>query len=213
MKSYPKIKTPFNTNEFCYVFIKYDGSNFRAEWSNKNGWHKFGTRTRLFDETDPIFGRSIEIFKNKYGSDLESVFKKEKIFKNAKEFIVFGEFFGSLSFAGSHAYYDKQWDVVLFDVNIHKKGILGPKEFLEYFGNLPIAEVIYKGFIDIELTDSIRAEKIDVESKYQIKTKVPEGVICKFGSGHHLDMFKVKTNRYKEELIKTYDKDWIKYWE
>lgn len=213
MKTYPKISSPFKTNEFCHVFLKYDGSNFRAEWSRKKGWHKFGTRTRLIDESDMIYGRAIQIFKTKYADNLEKVISKDKLLKNAQEIITFGEFFGSISFAGAHVPHDKNWDVVLFDVNVHKKGLLGPKEFLDYFGHLPIAEVVYKGFIDDKFIESIRNETISLESKYKVKAKVPEGVICKFGSGHNLDMFKIKTNRYKEELIRIYDKEWIKHWE
>ena len=44
MKEYPKIP---NSKDFplgqCITFEKYDGSNIRAEWTKKKGFHKFGT--------------------------------------------------------------------------------------------------------------------------------------------------------------------------
>lgn len=45
MKQYPTINY-WNKGYFgesCYAFEKLDGSNIRAEWSKKQGWHKFGT--------------------------------------------------------------------------------------------------------------------------------------------------------------------------
>ena len=51
MKQYPKIlyfdQAPIN--EQCYAFDKIDGSNFRAEWSKKRGWYKFGTRNTMIN--------------------------------------------------------------------------------------------------------------------------------------------------------------------
>jgi hypothetical protein len=66
MKAYPSIprSTGMTFQEIpnAYVFDKLDGSQIRVEWSRKRGWYKFGTRTRLFDQTDGQFGRAIPIF-------------------------------------------------------------------------------------------------------------------------------------------------------
>lgn len=59
MKQYPSINSSNGQSfkEFVAdVFDKLDGSNLRFEWSKKQGWYKFGTRHRLFDNTDPVFG-------------------------------------------------------------------------------------------------------------------------------------------------------------
>jgi len=59
MKQYPKIlyfdQAPLN--EQCYAFNKIDGSNFRAEWSKKRGWYKFGTRNTMINSMDIILVR------------------------------------------------------------------------------------------------------------------------------------------------------------
>lgn len=138
----------------CYAFFKYDGSNLRFEWSKKSGWGKFGTRTRLFDHTDPTFGIAIDLFLNKYGSDLEQVFRTDKKIRNAKHVIVFAEFFGPRSFAGQH-HPDDSKDLIMFDVNPHKVGLLGPKEFLDTFGHLKVAELVYQGNLNKEFVSDI----------------------------------------------------------
>ena len=45
--------------------------------------------------------------------------------------IVYAEWFGAQSLAGMHKPWDHKRDIVLFDVNPHKKGFLGPKDFLD----------------------------------------------------------------------------------
>jgi hypothetical protein len=63
LKEYPAIPqsigTAFRELPNAYVFDKVDGSNLRFEWSKKKGWHKFGTLSRLFDQSDWQFGRAI----------------------------------------------------------------------------------------------------------------------------------------------------------
>ena len=74
MKQYPEIsgsnKAPIGAQ--CLAFVKYDGSNLRWEWSPKKGWYKFGTRTRLFDHTDEIFGEAIPLFQDTLGPEITS---------------------------------------------------------------------------------------------------------------------------------------------
>jgi hypothetical protein len=43
MKTYPSISRDI-VGQPIYAFDKLDGSNIRAEWSKKNGFHKFGSR-------------------------------------------------------------------------------------------------------------------------------------------------------------------------
>lgn len=209
MKAYPSIDKVFTPNEEpCYAFYKYDGSNLRVEWSRKTKkWYKWGTRKRLFDETDPEFGCAIKMFQDKYAEDIEKVlFNKFNKFESA---IVFMEFFGPHSFAGQHSGEiiknkdNNPKDLVMFDVNIHKKGLLGPLEFINSFGHLHIPEIIYHGPLTQEFVDNIR----------QGKYPVFEGVICKGGEGHSLWMKKIKTLKYLEELKIRFGLDWEKFWE
>ena len=215
MKQYPSIpnskKAP---QEECFGFIKYDGSNLRFEYSKKKGWHKFGTRHATFDETSEHFGSAISIFQRKYADDLERVFRSQG-FHRTDEFIVFCEWFGAKSFAGQHEDDDPK-DIVLFDVNVHKKGILSPQQFLEYFGHLKVAECIYRGELNDHLIASVRTsnfDNIDFRSRFAIKQPIPEGIICKGGSGHKLWMCKIKTNEYFAEIKNRRPLDWEDFWE
>ena len=216
MKSYRNIDGPSGGHKGkpCYAFVKYDGSNLRFEWSRKRGWYKFGTRKTMFDETHKIFGSSIQLFLDKYGDALPKVFQKEKMFQGVRNFVVFAEWFGAKSFSGAHKPWDKQHNIVLFDVNPMKKGLLGPKQFLDLFGHLSVAEVVYQGNFGAWLVEAVRKEEeIDIESKYEVKAEIPEGVVCKGGDGHKIWMAKIKTERYKAALKELYEADWEKYWE
>lgn len=213
MKSYPSILCSSKGPHLdCYVFVKYDGSNLRFEWSKKRGWYKFGTRNQLFDKTTPIFGEAIDLFFQKYGDDLENVFKRDKFFRGIDNFIVFCEWFGSKTFAGMHQKFDNK-EIVLFDVNPVKKGILGPKQFVDTFGHLHIAELLDQRKYGNQLIKDVREGIFDCSSKFNIRNEIPEGVICKGGSGHNLWMAKIKTQQYYDKLKEVYKDDWAKHWE
>lgn len=216
MKNYPSIPKFYNglLGRQCICFYKYDGSQIRSKWSASKGWHLFGTRHRLFDKSDPEYGCAIDIFKNKYGDDLEKIIKTNKEFKNVREVICFSEFFGPYSFGGQHdinhpalkmvnAPHNDPKDVVLFDVNIHKKGMLSAKNFVTHFGHLDVAKIIYEGILDESLVCDIRTGKYPVF----------EGIIAKGGNGHEQWSVKIKTFKYLEELKKRFSKDWESYWE
>lgn len=213
MKTYPSIehagKAP---RESCYVFVKYDGSNLRFEWSPKRGWYKFGTRKLLFDETSEIFGSAIPLFLQKYGDDLAKIFKTEKSFRGVDRFIVFAEWFGAKSFSGQHEPDDPK-DIVLFDVNPNRKGIIGPKQFLDIFGHLKVAELLAIEELSDELIQKVRRSEMDMESKYEIRAEIPEGVICKGNESHDLWMAKIKRQAYLDELKIRHPIDWEKLWE
>ena len=168
MKTYPKIEY-FNKGFFgdtVWAFDKLDGSNLRMEWNRKRGWYKFGTRTTMIDTNDSNFGISIPIFMEKYSDDLEYIFKKK--YSNVESVVVFCEFLGDNSFAGKHFPDDKK-DVVLFDVNLYKKGFISPKDFVDNFGHLHTPKVVYKGEYNTDLIESVR------NNIWNLK----EGVICK----------------------------------
>ena len=141
MKSYPKIEY-HNKGIFgqeVVAFDKLDGSNLRFEWSHKRGWYKFGTRLVMIDRSNEQFGQGIDIFLNKYGDELDKVFRTK--YKKVESFVVFGEFLGENSFAGQHLESDEK-DVTLFDVNQYKRGFINPTEFLKNFGHLDRPKII-----------------------------------------------------------------------
>lgn len=202
MKSYPSIpsiKVAGKYGESCTAFYKYDGSNLRFSFSPKKGWRKFGTRTRLFDRTDPDFGEAVDLFLNNFGTKLENIFKSEKLFRNSEEILAFCEFFGPNSFAGRHLASDKK-ELVLFDINIHKKGFISPREFYTIFEpQVKTAEVVYRGPLSKEFEAQVRTGTIP---------GLNEGVIAKGGSGHDLWMVKIKTDAYLQKLRERYEESW-----
>lgn len=213
MKTYPSIKHSGSMaqGEDCHVFVKYDGSNLRFEWSQKQGWYKFGTRKTMFDESNEFYGPAINLFRQRYADGLEQVFRNTKIFRGIKSVVVFAEWFGKYSFAGQHRKNDPK-TLILFDVNPNKKGFLSPSEFIDCFGHLEIAECISREKLDQEFIDQVKSGSYDCSSKYSIVNQVPEGVICKGGKGHNLWMCKIKTQNYLDQLKENLGESWEKYW-
>jgi len=202
MKQYPSIIGPSKApHKPCIAFEKYDGSNMRFEWTRKNGWWKFGCKHRLIDETDLQFPDVKPLFLLDYASSVEESLLHS--YKGLQKVTVFMEYLGDNSFAGMHDPTDEK-RLVLIDVNIHKKGILGPKEFLSNFGYLDFcAALVYKGNLNLEFINDVRMGKLPVN----------EGVVCKGDKGHKLWMRKIKTLDYLKRLKKHFGKEWKQYWE
>lgn len=133
MKQYPSIpvSTGQSFREFdAYIFAKLDGSNVRAEWTRKKGWSKFGTRTRLVDTTDPVFGIVPALFMQTLSEDIERIAKDERW----EHLVVFCEFYGESSFAGLHTPGEPK-SLALLDVAANKRGLLPPRDFVKLFAN------------------------------------------------------------------------------
>lgn len=197
MKQYWQIPGPSKAPQgLCVAFYKYDGSNIRAEWTKKRGWYKFGSKHVLLDETNEILGPSIEVFKRTYGESLEKTFLDDKEMRTVENITVFFEFFGPNSFAGYHVPEDEK-KVVLFDVNVHKKGFLLPRDFIKKFGHLEIAEVVYEGNFGPAFVKDVW------EGKYNVtEGVVAKGIITgkKSNEQHGLWMAKAKTKAWIDEL-------------
>jgi hypothetical protein len=186
MKSYPSIprSTGQAFREFdAYVFDKLDGSNLRFEWSKKQGWHKFGTRHRLFDEKDLDFGTAIPIFKQ----NLSEVIEKQAKDNRWERVIAFCEFFGENSFSGIH--YPEPKQLKLFDIDVYKKGLLYPKEFLKQFGDLDISVK----FLGCHKWNRSFVEKVRIN---EIEGITFEGAVGKAVDGREIIMAKAKTQAW-----------------
>lgn len=198
MLEYPSIETKGRMGEPCYVFHKYDGSNLRAEWSNKKGWHKFGTRTRLMDETDLQFPDAIEL----WWKILDGVFADfyplmQK--KNIKDVTVFGEYFGSNSFAGVHV--EESHQIKVFDVAINKV-FVAPKLFVEHIAGHYAPQHYGITNFNQSLIDSVKNGSFD--------TSLSEGVVCKGNTKNGVWRAKIKTLDWLTKLKERYE-DWEKY--
>lgn len=140
-RSIDRISKHRGMGEQCFSFYKYDGSNLRWEWNKKRGFYKFGTRKRMFDESDRQFGEAVQLFRKNYEEPLSKIlvnnYRQDKV-------VVFTEYLGENSFSGFHKPEDKK-ELVLFDVHIIKKGLLSPQDFLKQFGHLDFsAELLYQ---------------------------------------------------------------------
>lgn len=199
MKSYPSIETEIRDGEY-YVFDKLDGSNIRAEWSRKHkGFTKFGSRNVLLDETNQILGPAIPLIKAKYEKVLTEIFISERFEKAT----CFFEFFGPNSFAGNHEPQDEK-NVVLFDIDVFKQGILDPKEFLDLFKDTGVdhAKLLYHGNLTKDFIESVRNGTLEGMTF--------EGVICKARRQKKFnapDMIKIKSTSWLEKLKDKYKDD------
>ncbi len=194
MKSYPSIaaSTGQNFRAFkAHVFDKLDGSNLRWEWWGKRGWYKFGTRSRLFDESDPDFGPAIEIFMRDFADPLAKYARKERW----SSCVAFTEFWGENSFAGVHDPKDQK-NLTLIDLNVYKKGFVDPRRFVELGSIVPTAN--YLGYFNWTrgLVETVRNGELDVTF---------EGVVGKCMNGRKRIMAKAKTQAWVDKVRLLYE--------
>ena len=188
------------------AFDKLDGSNIRAEWEHKRGWHLFGSRKRLLDASQPLLGQAIGLILDGYGDGLARVLADDL---GSREATAYFEFLGPHSFAGQHdpgvlgVPSNEPFGVVLIDVNIHKRGFVSAEQFVERFGHLGIPRVVHRGELTANFVRDVRAGKYGDG----------EGVILKGGEGHDRWMAKVKTTAYLRRLKSFFQDDWQKHWE
>lgn len=179
MKSYPSISSIIQMGLPIYGFDKIDGSNIRAEWNKKRGFYKFGSRKRLLSDEHPILSKA-------QGLIVEQQDTVAKICeKNRWESIIlFYEFAGPNSSFGNHIETDDH-NVYLIDANPYKRGILPPREFLDSFGDMNHAPLLYQGNCNNTLLDSVRNGTLEGMGS--------EGIVCKTkGKGNTILMFKLK---------------------
>jgi hypothetical protein len=133
VKDYPHILNcsgqSFRAVSGAHVFDKLDGNNIRAEYSRKQNWHKFGTRTQRIDHTDKVLGGVLAVFMAQQSEALTKMARDER----CERVTVFGEYYGEKSFVGIHqpdAEDPKKYTV--FDISPYPQDvILGPKQFLK----------------------------------------------------------------------------------
>jgi hypothetical protein len=217
MKDYPSIQSAsyLLTHSVGYLgrpfvaFDKLDGSNIRAEWDRKKGWHLFGSRRRLLDASQPLLGQAIGLILEGYGDGLARVLVDDPAFQGSREATAYFEFLGPSSFAGQHdpavlgVPTNELFRVVLIDVNVHRRGLVSAEQFVGRFGHLGIPRVVHRGELTADFVRNVRAGKFGDG----------EGVILKGGEGHGRWMAKVKTTAYLKRLKAFFQGDWQRYWE
>lgn len=217
MKSYWSIPGPSKAPQKpCIAFYKYDGSNVRAEWSKKRGWYKFGTRNQTIDESSALFGPMIPLFLETFGDSIPKILKDNKEYRGVDRIIAFCEYFGPSSLGMWH-----DWDELhnigelrLIDINVHKRGFVLPRQFVNDFGHLDqCAEVVYEGNFNKQLIEDVWNGEYPVREGIVAKGVLPNQ---KGRPEHGLWMAKCKTawwfeeikRRYKETDNEEYRKQW-----
>ena len=189
------------------AFDKLDGSNIRVKYTNKKGFHLFGSRTQMFDKGHPFLSAAVDLFYRDFENPLVDLIENE--FSNEREVIAFLEFLGDKSFAGWHDPEDPTKRLVCFDIMVGHKNrkFLMPQEFVKlstkYKVNAP--RVISTGNLTDQFVQDVRAGKYDVV----------EGVVCKGTekTGAHrggIWMAKIKTQAYLDRLFNKYGEEGIK---
>lgn len=209
MKKYESI--PYYQNYIgldIIAFDKIDGSNLRFEWSRKRGFYKFGTRNMMIDRSHETFGFAIDLFINKYSEEIDKILRGNK-YKNFLSAVFFAELHGSKSAFGQHEFGNDVFDITIFDVDLYKKGIVGPKEFIEYFGHIGIPKVIYQGTLDQDFVSSVKSNQFNLSEGVIAKgtKKVKNGgnelpFSCKIKTDDWLERLKNKDPYLYEEEIK-----------
>jgi hypothetical protein len=99
---------------------------------------------------------------------------------------------------------DDPKELRLFDVLAEPFGMIGPRQFVADFGHLPSARVVYAGRLTGTFTEDVRLGKYGV----------PEGVVCKGGTGGpDVWMAKIKSYAYLERPKQAFADRWDDYWE
>lgn len=122
------------------------------------------------------------IFEETYGEALSAKFSDLR-FEKA---VVFFEFYGPNSFAGGHI--KETHEVTVFDIDVYKKGMLPPREFLEVMYGLKTPRLIHRGNITDDFIDDIFESRIEGVTF--------EGVVCK--NKNHA--FKIKSKAWLARL-------------
>ena len=200
MQQYPSIvgsaKAPLGKP--CIAFYKYDGSNLRWEWSPKKGWNKFGTRTQLFDASEPTYAPAIEIFMKGLGDEIVRRTKDQH--RGIERITAFTEYFGPTSFAGQHTP-GEVMELRLIDVFLFKKAFVRPRDFVKWYGDMPqAAQVVYDGNLNQKFIDDVRKGGV-----YDLW----EGVVAK---GDDFSV-KIKTDAYFKRLNEVYGTEYRNHWE
>ena len=202
MKQYPSIPhlAKIDATSTFYVFDKIDGSNIRAEWSKKKGFHKFGSRKVLLTEES-----SLSLARTLIGKQTEEL-SKALVDLKIQEAILFFEFYGDNSFAGFHEEGNEDNKrVYLLDVDIYKQGFLHPKDFMKSFSKVLTPTLPAHQPLTEDLLYSVRQSTLEGMTREGIVAKAFAGrqkpnLMAKYKSQEWLDAVKTKYGENADAL-------------
>jgi hypothetical protein len=192
MKAYPSITTKIDFTKPAVVFDKLDGSNIRAEWSPKQGFYKFGSRTQLLTPDQTQLYPAIDKILADFGEELSVRFRQKKM----ERAVAFFEYGGPNSFAGSHPDPVEDLTATIIDVSVYKKGFMAPDAFIQFTDGLRTPRVLFRGRMDEDFFQSVRHSTLPGMTF--------EGVVGKSLETVHSEggpiMFKIKSNAWLDKL-------------
>jgi hypothetical protein len=197
MKSYPSIPRSPKGKAIArplHLFDKLDGSNLRFEWSQREGWFRYGSRHQIIDASHPTLGGGIALFHARLAEPIERIARQHRW----EALVAFGELWGDSSLGGRHVD-DEPKRLTLFDVAPYKRGFVGPLRFLELFGALDVPKYLGEALWDDALIDRVR--------RGELAGVTFEGVVGKGGDGHKLVMAKAKTEAWVRRILERYGED------
>lgn len=213
--AYPKIPDTLDCPlKKCIAFEKLDGTNLHWVWNKDKGWYAFGTRRDRFDLDE----QGIKSFNQAHPGLEDAIALFQKSYSHLGEYplthkygpgdvILFTEFLGDKSFAGSHQKGDPK-RLVLLDV-LSDHGMTPPEQFVIDFGQFDdvpgysIPKIVFNGKFSGQLFVDVRKNKFNLN----------EGVVVKGMFSGQVYMAKIKTEAYLERLKKEFKNDWKNYWE
>jgi RNA ligase len=207
--TYPKIPSALDCPlKQCIAFDKIDGTNVHMVWCKKDGFHGFGTRRDRFDCSDVGLVQFHQAHPGMDGlgpalHELQQSLSEllDNQFAEAQQVILFAEFHGLHSFAGSH-HPTEEKKLILLDAQVDG-ALLAPGQFIQLFQPFGIPRVVYRGKFCGQLFMDVRNGKYGVE----------EGVVVKGVVSGQVHMAKIKTLQYLERLKQHHPDKWKNYWE
>lgn len=209
--AYPKIPDTLGCPlKQCIAFEKLDGTNIHGVWSPETvGFHSFGTRRDRFwwnspgasdfSSAHPEMKEIHLLLSPKWNLKMDDLLRQH--FNQAKEVIVFFEFLGDNSFAGSHQPKDPK-RLVVIDAQVDGV-ILPPDQFIKLFEPFGIPKAVFRGKFTGQLFVDVR------NGKYEVK----EGVVVKGVVDGKVYMCKIKTEDYLRKIKEYFPNKWKDYWE
>lgn len=187
MKSYPTIPHygETSTSGIWYGYEKLDGSLIRVEWAPKRGFHKFGRRDGLLDDSNPFLTEAPKLFED-IAPGLDDWLRHRR----SQVAVVFFEFVGEHSFAGNHKVEPHR--LVFVDLTLDKHGLVEPRVLKELSVVLDSAALIHTGPIETDTIKNIEDGTLPGMSF--------EGVVFKRNERNRRFMFKHKSRQWLQKL-------------
>lgn len=210
--AYPKIPDTLDCPlKQCVAFEKLDGTNIHFVINNGR-LTGFGTRRDRFPtgpEGEQSFCQIHPELSAVLDNDVDFLISFDEFIKatpkynDANEVILFMEWYGPKSFAGTHKPNDNCL-LYLIDAQINGR-MLPPEEFLADFVGFEneIPKVVFKGKFTGQLFVDVRNGKYDVK----------EGVVVKGIVDDQVYMAKIKTQKYLDKLKESFGDKWKEYGE